>query len=51
LLTPQPEGNLFKSQFLDMQRRALVEPRKPQLPKRRVTKIKEYEKHAWKRFE
>ncbi|OCF60156.1 nucleolar protein 53 [Kwoniella mangroviensis CBS 10435] len=47
----KPEGNLFKDRFLALQKRALIEPRVPVLPKKRVTKIKEYEKHAYKRFE
>ncbi|KAG5733405.1 hypothetical protein E4T56_gene4114, partial [Termitomyces sp. T112] len=47
----KPEGNLFRDRFLNMQHRALVEPRVLVGPKRRRTKIVEYEKHAWKRFE
>ncbi|KAF8586908.1 P60-like protein [Ramaria rubella] len=47
----RPQGNLFRDRFISLQHRALVEPRVPVLPKRRRTKIKEYEKHAWKRFE
>lgn len=47
----KPQGNLFRDRFLSMQQRALVEPRVPVLPKRRKTKVKEYEKHAWKRFD
>ncbi|TXT04855.1 hypothetical protein VHUM_03938 [Vanrija humicola] len=47
----KPEGNLFKDRFLSLQRRALLEPRVPQLPKRKVGRTKEYEKHAWKKFE
>ncbi|WWC57586.1 uncharacterized protein I303_100118 [Kwoniella dejecticola CBS 10117] len=46
----KPEGNLFKDRFLALQKRALIEPRVPVLPKKRVTKFKEYEKHAYKRF-
>ncbi|XAO22437.1 hypothetical protein I312_101208 [Cryptococcus bacillisporus CA1280] len=46
----KPEGNLFKDRFLALQKRALVEPRVPQLPKKKALKIKEFEKHAWKRF-
>lgn len=46
----KPEGNLFKDRFLSLQRRALLEPRAPVLPKRRTIKTKEYEKHAWKKF-
>ncbi|ORX35070.1 ribosome biogenesis protein Nop53/GLTSCR2 [Kockovaella imperatae] len=46
----KPEGNLFKDRFLALQKRALVEPRVPQLPKKRVRKMKEYEKHAYKQF-
>ncbi|KAF7798138.1 hypothetical protein EIP86_009353 [Pleurotus ostreatoroseus] len=46
----KPEGNLFKDRFLNMQQRALVEPRAPVIPKRKA-KMKEYEKHAWKRFD
>ncbi|CAK9786988.1 P60-like protein [Cutaneotrichosporon oleaginosum] len=47
----KPEGNLFKDRFQSLQRRALIEPRVPQLPKKRRIKVKEYEKFAWKRFE
>ncbi|KAF5373463.1 hypothetical protein D9615_009513 [Tricholomella constricta] len=47
----KPEGNLFRDRFLSLQQRALVEPRVPVLPKKHRTKIIEYEKHAWKRFE
>ncbi|BEI91587.1 uncharacterized protein CcaverHIS019_0404070 [Cutaneotrichosporon cavernicola] len=47
----KPEGNLFKDRFQSLQRRALIEPRVPQLPKKRKIKVKEYEKFAWKRFE
>lgn len=50
LRTLKPEGNLFKDRFLSMQQRALVEPRVPVLPKRKA-KLKEYEKHAWKKFD
>ncbi|CAD6564391.1 MAG: hypothetical protein TREMPRED_004971 [Tremellales sp. Tagirdzhanova-0007] len=46
----KPEGNLFKDRFLALQKRALIEPRVPQLPKRRTRRVKEYEKHAYKRF-
>ncbi|WVR03082.1 hypothetical protein IAU60_000071 [Kwoniella sp. DSM 27419] len=46
----KPEGNLFKDRFLALQKRALIEPRVPVLPKKRVTKTREYEKHAYKRF-
>ncbi|KAK7044201.1 hypothetical protein VNI00_007921 [Paramarasmius palmivorus] len=44
------EGNLFRDRFLNLQQRALVEPRTLVLPKRR-NKLIEYEKHAWKRFD
>ncbi|PFH47610.1 hypothetical protein AMATHDRAFT_67487 [Amanita thiersii Skay4041] len=47
----KPEGNLFHDRFLSMQQRALIEPRIRVIPKRHRTKIVEYEKHAWKRFE
>ncbi|KAL0945916.1 hypothetical protein HGRIS_012199 [Hohenbuehelia grisea] len=47
----KPEGNLFRDRFVSMQQRALIEPRAPVLPKKRRTKVIEYEKHAWKRFE
>ncbi|EPQ50756.1 P60-like protein [Gloeophyllum trabeum ATCC 11539] len=47
----KPEGNLFRDRFLSLQKRALIEPRQPVIPKRRRTKDKEYEKHAWKRFD
>ncbi|KAK1921389.1 putative translation initiation factor IF-2 [Papiliotrema laurentii] len=46
----KPEGNLFKDRFLALQKKALIEPRVPQLPKRRALRTKEYEKHAYKRF-
>ncbi|KAH9832149.1 P60-like protein [Rhodofomes roseus] len=47
----KPEGNLFRDRFLSMQHRALIEPRVPVLPRRRKMKIKEYEKHSYKRFD
>ncbi|KAF9495217.1 P60-like protein [Pleurotus eryngii] len=47
----KPEGNLFKDRFISLQHRALIEPRAPVIPKKRRTKMIEYEKHAWKRFE
>ncbi|KAF8624704.1 hypothetical protein AX17_007035 [Amanita inopinata Kibby_2008] len=47
----KPEGNLFRDRFLSLQQRALIEPRVRVIPKKRRTKIVEYEKHAWKRFE
>ncbi|PCH37463.1 P60-like protein [Wolfiporia cocos MD-104 SS10] len=47
----KPEGNLFRDRFLSMQHRALIEPRVPILTKQRRAKMKEYEKHAWKRFD
>ncbi|CAL1709723.1 unnamed protein product [Somion occarium] len=47
----KPEGNLFRDRFLNMQHRALVEPRVPVLPRKRKNKMKEYEKHAFKRFD
>ncbi|KAI0041261.1 P60-like protein [Auriscalpium vulgare] len=47
----KPEGNLFRDRFVSMQHRALVEPRVPIVPKRNKTRIIEYEKHAWKRFD
>ncbi|OCF41026.1 nucleolar protein 53 [Kwoniella heveanensis CBS 569] len=47
----KPEGNLFKDRFLALQKRALIEPRVPVQPKRRTLKTKEYEKHAYKRFQ
>ncbi|KAG7089821.1 hypothetical protein E1B28_011469 [Marasmius oreades] len=45
------EGNLFRDRFLNLQQRALIEPRLPVLPKKRRNKVVEYEKHAWKRFD
>ncbi|KAL0569997.1 hypothetical protein V5O48_011965 [Marasmius crinis-equi] len=45
------EGNLFRDRFLNLQQRALIEPRVPVLPKKRRNKVIEYEKHAWKRFD
>ncbi|KAN0094429.1 Ribosome biogenesis protein Nop53/GLTSCR2 [Tylopilus felleus] len=47
----KPEGNLFRDRFVSLQQRALIEPRVPVLPTKRKAKPKEYEKHAWKRFE
>ncbi|KAF8551848.1 P60-like protein [Imleria badia] len=47
----KPEGNLFRDRFVSLQQRALIEPRAPVLPTERKAKLKEYEKHAWKRFE
>ncbi|KAF7317792.1 Ribosome biogenesis protein NOP53 [Mycena kentingensis (nom. inval.)] len=47
----KPEGNLFRDRFTSLQQRALIEPRVPVLPKRRKTRIVEYEKHAYKRFD
>ncbi|EIW73019.1 hypothetical protein M231_04335 [Tremella mesenterica] len=46
----KPEGNLFKDRFMALQKKALVEPRVPQMPKKRRRKVIEYEKHAYKRF-
>ncbi|KAH7911482.1 P60-like protein [Hygrophoropsis aurantiaca] len=51
LRTLKPEGNLFRDRFLSLQQRALIEPRVPVLPTKRKRRMKEYEKHAWKRFE
>ncbi|GAW01957.1 P60-like protein [Lentinula edodes] len=45
------EGNLFKDRFLNLQQRALIEPRLRVLPKRRRVRMVEYEKHAWKKFD
>lgn len=50
LRTLKPEGNLFRDRFRSMQQRALIEPRVPVFPTKRA-KLKEFEKHAWKRFE
>jgi len=47
----KPEGNLFRDRFQSLQQRALVEPRVPVLPSKRTFKVKEYEKHAWKKFD
>ncbi|KAF7973063.1 hypothetical protein HWV62_16242 [Athelia sp. TMB] len=47
----KPEGNLFRDRFQSLQQRALVEPRVLVLPSKRTFKIKEYEKHAWKKFD
>ncbi|KZT32571.1 hypothetical protein SISSUDRAFT_1066822 [Sistotremastrum suecicum HHB10207 ss-3] len=47
----KPEGNLFKDRYLSMQQRALIEPRVRVIPKKGKKKVKDYEKHAWKRFE
>ncbi|KAJ9119601.1 hypothetical protein QFC22_003310 [Naganishia vaughanmartiniae] len=47
----KPEGNLFRDRFLSLQQRALIEPRVRQMPTKRQTKIKEYEKHDFKRFD
>ncbi|THU85818.1 Nop53-domain-containing protein [Dendrothele bispora CBS 962.96] len=45
------EGNLFKDRFLNLQQRALIEPRTRVLPKKAKRRVIEYEKHAWKRFD
>ncbi|KIK63852.1 hypothetical protein GYMLUDRAFT_40933, partial [Collybiopsis luxurians FD-317 M1] len=45
------EGNLFKDRFLNLQQRALAEPRLRVLPKKRRVRMVEYEKHGWKRFD
>ncbi|THU84557.1 P60-like protein [Dendrothele bispora CBS 962.96] len=45
------EGNLFKDRFLNLQQRALIEPRTRVLPKKAKRRVVEYEKHAWKRFD
>ncbi|KAH8101723.1 P60-like protein [Cristinia sonorae] len=47
----KPEGNLFRDRFLNMQQRALIEPRVPVIPKKGKAKIKEYEKHPYKKFD
>ncbi|WWD22696.1 hypothetical protein CI109_107189 [Kwoniella shandongensis] len=46
----KPEGNLFKDRFLALQKRALIEPRVPVMP-RRTNRTKEYEKFSYKRFQ
>ncbi|EGO04468.1 hypothetical protein SERLA73DRAFT_44469 [Serpula lacrymans var. lacrymans S7.3] len=51
LRTLKPEGNLFRDRLRSLQQRALVEPRVPVIPARRKYKLKEYQRHAWKRFE
>ncbi|KAF5372580.1 hypothetical protein D9758_005148 [Tetrapyrgos nigripes] len=45
------EGNLFRDRFLNLQQRALIEPRLRVLPKKIKRRPVEYEKHAWKRFD
>ncbi|THU84565.1 P60-like protein [Dendrothele bispora CBS 962.96] len=44
-------SNLFKDRFLNLQQRALIEPRTRVLPKKAKRRVIEYEKHAWKRFD
>jgi len=46
----QPEGSLFRDRFESLQQRALVEPRVRVIPKKNKHRVKDYEKHAWKRF-
>ncbi|KAG8921290.1 hypothetical protein FRC03_002639 [Tulasnella sp. 419] len=47
----KPEGNLLRDRMLSLQQRALVEPRVPAVPRRNTARVKEYEKHEWKRFQ
>lgn len=47
----KPEGNLFRDRFISLQQRAIIEPRVRVLPRKRKTRIVEYEKHAYKRFD
>ncbi|KAI5451841.1 hypothetical protein NCC49_001485 [Naganishia albida] len=47
----KPEGNLFRDRFQSLQQRALIEPRVRQMPTKRVLRVKEYEKHDFKRFD
>ncbi|TPX34392.1 hypothetical protein SmJEL517_g02951 [Synchytrium microbalum] len=49
LLQLKPEGNTFQDLFLGIQKRELVEPRKP-VSKKRKFKVKTYESHDYKRF-
>ncbi|KAG6329369.1 hypothetical protein ID866_9719 [Astraeus odoratus] len=51
LRTLKPEGNLFRDRFVNLQQRALIEPRVPVLSTKRKAKLILYEKHAYKRFE
>ncbi|ORX60770.1 P60-like protein, partial [Piromyces finnis] len=45
----KPEGNLFTDRFKSLQERAIIEPRVRNTRERRY-KLKEYEKHSYKKF-
>jgi len=45
----KPEGNLFTDRFKSLQERAIIEPRVRNTKERRY-KLKEYEKHSYKKF-
>jgi len=45
----KPEGNLFTDRFKSLQERAIIEPRIRNTKERRY-KLKEYEKHSYKKF-
>ncbi|CAB3983536.1 Hypothetical predicted protein [Paramuricea clavata] len=45
----KPEGNLFEDRFKNLQRRNIIEPRRPVMPHRKY-KLKEYEKRSYKNF-
>lgn len=45
----KPEGNLFTDRFKSLQERAIIEPRVRNNKERRY-KLKEYEKHSYKKF-
>ena len=45
----KPEGNLFEDRFKNLQRRNIIEPRRPIMPHRKY-KLKEYEKRSYKNF-
>ncbi|XP_028417836.1 ribosome biogenesis protein NOP53-like [Dendronephthya gigantea] len=46
----KPEGNLFEDRFKNLQRRNIIEPRRPVMPHRKY-KLKEYEKRSYKNFD
>jgi nucleolar protein 53 len=46
----KPEGNVFTERFNNLQKRCLIETRVPVTQHRRY-KLKEYEKHSYKKFQ
>ncbi|KLO16544.1 P60-like protein [Schizopora paradoxa] len=44
------EGNLFRDRFMSLQRRAIIEPRVPVVGRKPKLRVREIEKHAFKRF-